>query len=54
MKLWTLLVTGSSGLVASEAVEYFDQQGHRITGVDNNMRRVFLGQKAIRRGISRA
>jgi CDP-paratose 2-epimerase len=36
-------VTGSSGLIGSEAVEYFDRQGNRITGVDNNMRRVFFG-----------
>jgi CDP-paratose 2-epimerase len=38
-----ILVTGSSGLVGSEAVEYFDRQGHRVLGVDNNMRRVFFG-----------
>jgi CDP-paratose 2-epimerase len=37
------LVTGSSGLIGSEAVEYFDRQGHRVVGVDNNMRRVFFG-----------
>jgi CDP-paratose 2-epimerase len=38
-----ILVTGSSGLIGSEAVEYFDRQGHRVTGVDNNMRREFFG-----------
>src|SRR5499427_767492 len=38
-----VLVTGSSGLVGSEAVEHFDRQGHEVTGVDNNMRRVFCG-----------
>jgi len=38
-----ILVTGSSGLVGSEAVEYFDRQGHRVTGVDNNQRREFFG-----------
>jgi CDP-paratose 2-epimerase len=38
-----VLVTGSSGLVGSEAVEYFDRQGHEVVGVDNNMRRVFFG-----------
>ena len=43
MKAWNILVTGSSGLIGSEAVEYFDRQGHRVTGVDNNMRRVFFG-----------
>lgn len=38
-----ILVTGCSGLVGSEAVEYFDRQSHRITGIDNNMRREFFG-----------
>jgi CDP-paratose 2-epimerase len=38
-----ILVTGSSGLIGSEAVEYFDRQGHRVVGADNNMRRVFFG-----------
>jgi CDP-paratose 2-epimerase len=40
---WKILVTGSSGLIGSEAVEYFDQQGHHVVGADNNMRRVFFG-----------
>jgi CDP-paratose 2-epimerase len=39
-----ILVTGSSGLIGSEAVEYFDQQGNSVTGIDNNMRRVFFGE----------
>ena len=39
----TILVTGSSGLIGSEAVEHFDRQGHQVAGVDNNMRRVFFG-----------
>ena len=43
MKTWNILVTGSSGLIGSEAAEYFDRQGHRVWGVDNNMRRVFFG-----------
>ena len=43
MKPWTILVTGSSGLIGSEAVEYFDRQGHHVVGADNNMRRVFFG-----------
>jgi len=38
-----MLITGSSGLIGSEAVEYFDQQGHMVIGVDNNMRREFFG-----------
>jgi CDP-paratose 2-epimerase len=43
VKPWRILVTGSSGLIGSEAVEYFDGRGHMVTGVDNNMRRVFFG-----------
>ena len=38
-----VLVTGSSGLIGSGAVEHFDQQGHNVFGVDNNMRREFFG-----------
>jgi len=43
MKPETILVTGSSGLIGSEAVEHFDRQGYRVVGIDNNMRRVFFG-----------
>jgi CDP-paratose 2-epimerase len=39
-----ILVTGSSGLIGSEAVEHFDRQGHHVHGVDNNMRQVFFGE----------
>ncbi len=38
-----VLVTGSSGLIGSEAVEYYDGHGHDVHGVDNNMRREFFG-----------
>jgi CDP-paratose 2-epimerase len=38
-----ILVTGSSGLIGSEAVAHFDEQGHHVVGVDNNMRRLFFG-----------
>jgi len=38
-----ILVSGSSGLIGSEAVTYFDERGHRVWGVDNNMRREFFG-----------
>ncbi|HVR61049.1 MAG TPA: NAD-dependent epimerase/dehydratase family protein [Polyangia bacterium] len=38
-----VLVTGSNGLIGSEAVAYFDELGAEITGVDNNMRAVFFG-----------
>src|SRR5881392_1223529 len=41
----TVLITGSSGLIGSEAVSYFDTRGWRVVGVDNNMRADFFGPK---------
>jgi CDP-paratose 2-epimerase len=41
-----LLVTGSSGLVASEVVVHFAKKGWRVHGLDNNQRAVFLGPQA--------
>jgi CDP-paratose 2-epimerase len=38
-----VLVTGSNGLIGSEAVTYFDGIGAEVVGVDNNMRAVFFG-----------
>lgn len=38
-----VLVTGSSGLIGSEAVRYFDELGWQVVGIDNNMRRDFFG-----------
>lgn len=40
-----VLVTGSSGLIGSEAVEYYDREGHQVVGVDNNMRAEFFGSQ---------
>jgi CDP-paratose 2-epimerase len=39
----SVLITGSSGLIGSEAVTFFDQLGWHVHGVDNNMRRDFFG-----------
>ncbi|MFI5367450.1 MAG: NAD-dependent epimerase/dehydratase family protein [Spirochaetia bacterium] len=38
-----LLVTGSSGLIGSEVVEYFCRFGWEVHGADNNMRADFFG-----------
>lgn len=38
-----VLVTGSSGLIGSEAAAHFDSKGHTVVGVDNNQRREFFG-----------
>ncbi|MFI5461189.1 MAG: NAD-dependent epimerase/dehydratase family protein [Isosphaerales bacterium] len=38
-----VLVTGSSGLIGSEAVRYFDRRATHVYGIDNNMRADFFG-----------
>jgi CDP-paratose 2-epimerase len=38
-----VLVTGSSGLIGSEAVRYFDARAASVYGIDNNMRADFFG-----------
>ncbi|HEY0613413.1 MAG TPA: NAD-dependent epimerase/dehydratase family protein [Candidatus Elarobacter sp.] len=40
------MVTGSAGLIGSESVAYFAQQGHEIVGIDNDFRRRFFGPDA--------
>ncbi len=36
------IITGSAGLIGSEASEFFAQQGFDIVGIDNNLRELFL------------
>lgn len=38
-----ILITGSTGLVGSEAVKYFSEQGHEVFGIDSNLRSKFFG-----------
>jgi CDP-paratose 2-epimerase len=38
-----VLVTGSSGLIGSEAVIHYDRLGAAVHGVDNNLRKEFFG-----------
>jgi CDP-paratose 2-epimerase len=38
------IVTGSSGLIGSEAVSFLDERGWAVHGIDNNMRRDFFGE----------
>jgi CDP-paratose 2-epimerase len=40
-----VLITGSSGLIGSEAVVFFDRLAFEVTGIDNNMRARFFGDK---------
>lgn len=38
-----VLITGSNGLIGSEAAAFFDARGWKVHGIDNNMRRQFFG-----------
>jgi len=40
------LITGSAGLVGSEAATFFAAQGFDVVGIDNDMRSVFFGPEA--------
>ena len=42
----TVLVSGSAGLIGSESVHFFAEQGFNIIGIDNDMRSVFFGESA--------
>ena len=41
-----VLITGSAGLVGSEAVSFFTKKFNKIVGIDNNFRQKFFGKKA--------
>src|SRR5687768_16561998 len=40
------LITGSAGLIGSEAARYFASMGMNVVGIDNDMRRYFFGDDA--------
>ena len=40
-----VLVTGSSGLIVSETVEFYTNLGYQVIGIDNNMREIFFGEQ---------
>jgi CDP-paratose 2-epimerase len=42
----TGLVTGSGGLIGSEAVKHFVEAGYDVIGIENNMREQFFGPEA--------
>ena len=44
--MFTILVTGSSGLIGSQTCRFFGQQGYRVVGIDNDMRSYFFGKEA--------
>src|SRR4051794_7581783 len=42
----TVIVTGSGGLIGSEAVAHFVHAGHDVVGIENDMRSRFFGPEA--------
>ena len=40
------IITGSAGLIGSEASAFFSGLGFDVVGIDNNMRSVFFGEDA--------
>ena len=42
------LVTGSAGLIGSEAARHFASLGLDVVGIDNDLRRYFFGRTAPR------
>lgn len=41
-----ILVTGSAGLIGSEAVRFFAEKGFKVIGIDNDSRKYFFGPSA--------
>lgn len=42
----TALITGSGGLIGSQAVKFLSEKGFKIVGIDNDMRSYFFGDEA--------
>jgi CDP-paratose 2-epimerase len=49
-----VIITGSAGLIGSEAAASFAARGHTVVGIDNDMRRTFFGDEASTDGNRRA
>ena len=41
----TIIITGSTGLVGSESVDFFCKKGFDVIGIDNNLRSFFFGKE---------
>ena len=41
----TIIITGSSGLVGSESVDFFCKKGFDVIGIDNNLRSFFFWKR---------
>jgi hypothetical protein len=46
LNMTVAIITGSAGLIGSEAVGYFGALGMDVVGIDNGMRGEFFGQEA--------
>ena len=46
MKYKNVLITGSGGLIGSQAVDFFSKKGFRVFGIDNDLRKYFFGSEA--------
>ena len=42
----TAIITGSSGLIGSQSVNFLHEKGFKIIGIDNNLREYFFGKDA--------
>ena len=40
------LITGSAGLIGSQACDFFSKKGYKIIGIDNDMRSYFFGESS--------
>ena len=38
-----IIITGSSGLVGSESVNFFSKKKYKVIEIDNNLRKFFFG-----------
>lgn len=44
MKNKIAIITGSAGLIGSQACDFFSERGYKIIGIDNDMRAYFFGE----------
>jgi CDP-paratose 2-epimerase len=44
MKYKIAIITGSAGLIGSQACDFFNKKGYKIIGIDNDMRSYFFGE----------
>jgi CDP-paratose 2-epimerase len=47
------LITGSAGLVGSEATKFFIEKGFKVVGIDSDMRKYFFGDAASTKEVQR-